>query len=126
MARSTGDVATPATQNEHRDADGADHRDPRRAEAPDERARGRPGDQRARRERRDRDAVGGVGQAEVGLDLGIAGQQVGEHRAVGQEQRRDRHPGPAVGHLGGVRPVGAHWPTLQTTRTAAHDAVKAG
>ena len=64
--------------DEHRDADRADHRDPRRAESPDQRRGGQAGDQRATGERRDRRAVDRVGQVQIGLDLGIARQQVGE------------------------------------------------
>ena len=71
--------------HERCDADGADHRDARRVKPPDQRRGGEPRNQRAAGERCDRRAVHRIGQVQVGLDLRIARQQVGEQRPVGQK-----------------------------------------
>ncbi len=95
-------------EHEQRDADGADHRDPRRAEPPDQRCSRQAGDQRPSGERRDGYAIDGVGHRQVGLDLGVPRQQVGENRSVGEEQRRHGDPGPPVLRRGLVEPSGRH------------------
>jgi len=97
-------------EDEHGDADRADHRYPRGPVSADQRAGGQSRDQGAAGKRRDSRAVDGIGQVQVRLDLGVARQQVGEDRPVGQEQRRDRDPGPAVLRRGGsdIEPSGRH------------------
>lgn len=76
------------------------HHDPHRrhargAEAADGGAGEQPGQQRADRVRGQRGAEDGVAQAELGLDLRVARDDVEEHGAVGEEQRGDGGAGQA-------------------------------
>ena len=100
----------PRDDDERSDADGADDRHPRRSVSPDQGRGGQSGDQCARGERGDRCTVDRVGQMQIGLDLGVARQQIGEDRPVAQEQRRDRDAGPPVLRRGHVERFGRHVP----------------
>jgi hypothetical protein len=80
----------------------ASHGGPRRPEAADECSGGEPGHQGPIGERRDGESVLGVVEPEVGLDLRVARQQVGEDRTVREEQRCDGEASRPVlaGHRG--------------------------
>ena len=82
-------------QHRRHDDDAPDG-NPRRSEAVDESSGEETGQQGAEREGCDRRAQRRVRQAQVVLDLGVAGQEVGEERAVGEEERRDRDAGMAA------------------------------
>ncbi len=68
---------------------GAVRRHAGRAVASDEPARAQPGDDRAHRHGSDGEPVDRIAEAERGLDLRVAGHQVGHDGPVGEEHRVD-------------------------------------
>src|SRR5699024_8592364 len=76
-------------QQPERRQDGSADGDRRGAEAPDQGTGSQTGQDRPGREGGQDQPVGRVRQPQLGLDLGVAGQQVRQQRPVGQEQSGD-------------------------------------
>ncbi|MGY3204595.1 hypothetical protein ACVW19_005110 [Streptomyces sp. TE5632] len=91
---------------------GARHRHPRRPQATDEDPRRHTGDDGPRRERRDGQPVSGVADAEIRLDLRIAGQEVREQGPVGEEEDGNGCASLPLGQGGPTQYVSGHAPDL--------------